>query len=141
MDAKPKVQLAIQRFLSRGGGFFGSSPDKSLEDLGLQGLVPTHCTRTVLSGPMACMSEHSIVLDRKTSDFIFRYMCKMHACVTQDSKSQDVACKRTQYLLQPMMLQELSSQKHGSLGLLCDASPKAKMDVSGTALRVSHLNP
>ena len=49
MDAKPKVQMAFQRFLSRGGGFFGSSPDKSLEDLGLQALVPTHSSRQVVS--------------------------------------------------------------------------------------------
>ena len=45
-EAKPKSQLAISRFLSRGGGFFGAGPDSNLNDLGLQALLPSHFSRT-----------------------------------------------------------------------------------------------
>ena len=46
-EAKPKSQMAIGRFLSRGGGFFSSGPESSLADLGLQSLIPSHFSRTV----------------------------------------------------------------------------------------------
>ena len=45
-EMKPKSQLAIARFLSRGGGFFGAGPDSNLCDLGLQSLMPSHYSRT-----------------------------------------------------------------------------------------------
>ena len=47
MDIKPKNELAISRFMSRGGGFFGSGPDSSLADVGLQQLLPSNYTRPV----------------------------------------------------------------------------------------------
>ena len=45
MDAKPKSELAISRFMSRGGGFFAAGPDSSLAEVGLEDLVPSNYTR------------------------------------------------------------------------------------------------
>ena len=45
MDNKPKYELAISRFMSRGGGFFGAGPDSTLADLGLEDMVPSNYTR------------------------------------------------------------------------------------------------
>ena len=124
LDAKPKTQLAIERFLSRGGGFFGTSPDQSLHDLGLENIVPSHGTRpgTLLA------QDWFLVLDnlsaRKTSDFVFRYMCKLNRAVTQES------CFTQPTNIHRLTFQELAIQRHPSLGILCDASPKANMDAA-----------
>ena len=42
---KPKSYLAVERFLSRGGGFFGAGPDATLADMGLSNIMPSHYTR------------------------------------------------------------------------------------------------
>ena len=47
LETKPKSQLAIARFLSRGGGFLGAAPDASLADVGLDDLIPSHFSRTL----------------------------------------------------------------------------------------------
>ena len=42
-DAKPKEILAIDRFVSKGGGFMAH--DSTLDDLGLHDLAPSNCCR------------------------------------------------------------------------------------------------
>ena len=42
-DAKPREILAIDRFVSNGGGFMGR--DSTLDDLGLHDLAPSNCCR------------------------------------------------------------------------------------------------
>ena len=46
LESKPKSELAIARFLSRGGGFCSSQADASLREVGLEALCPTHYNRT-----------------------------------------------------------------------------------------------
>ncbi|CAE7230782.1 unnamed protein product [Symbiodinium sp. CCMP2592] len=58
LESKPKSELAIARFLSRGGGFCSSQADASLKEVGLDALCPTHYNRT-------------------TADFVHRYLVKI----------------------------------------------------------------
>ena len=44
--SKPKAEMAVARFLSRGGGFLSKQGDASLKDVGLDALCPTHYNRT-----------------------------------------------------------------------------------------------
>ena len=46
LESKPKSELAIARFLSRGGGFCSSQGDASLKDVGLDSICPKHYNRT-----------------------------------------------------------------------------------------------
>ncbi|CAE7800271.1 unnamed protein product [Symbiodinium sp. CCMP2592] len=78
-DCKPRCQLAVDRFISRGGGFCASNMDASLKDVGLENMT--------------------------SADFMLRY------------------CRRTELDLK----EALKSMKYKSVGLVCDASPKAKM--------------
>ncbi|CAE7802321.1 unnamed protein product [Symbiodinium sp. CCMP2592] len=87
-DCKPRAQMAIDRFISRGGGFCSKGMDASLKDVGLEAMCPSHYQRT-------------------TSDFMCRYLRR-----TQDD-----------------LKEELSQMTFKSVGVLCDASPKAKMDI------------
>ncbi|CAE7235164.1 hypothetical protein AK812_SmicGene46674 [Symbiodinium microadriaticum] len=57
LESKPKSELAIARFLSRGGGFCSGQADASLKDVGLGAICPTHYNRT-------------------TADFVHRYLIK-----------------------------------------------------------------
>ena len=59
---------------------------------------------------------------RKTADFIFRYMSKTHSMVTE--------ARQPRTNLHCLALQALAEQTHRSIGLMCDASPKAKMDAT-----------
>ena len=46
-DVKPREMLAIDRFVSKGGGLMGS--DNTLEDLGLHDLAPPNACRPATS--------------------------------------------------------------------------------------------
>ena len=84
-ECKPKNILAIDRFLSRGGGFFCHGADSTLEDVGLRSLVPTQYTRTAIKKNMTTeLTCQPCVRSRKTSDFIYRYMVKSHGMVSQE---------------------------------------------------------
>ena len=51
-DCKPRAQMAIDRFISRGGGFCSKGMDVSLKDVGLEAMCPSHYGRT--AGGLCC---------------------------------------------------------------------------------------
>ena len=120
-EAKPKAYLSVERFLSRGGGFFGAGQDATLADLGLCSMMPSHYTRHPGKnvGKQTSMCRLQC---RKTADFVYRYMKKCND-VLMKAESHD-----RNIVMNLVLRQELASQKHKSVCLLCDASPKARMD-------------
>ena len=46
LEPKVKNRLAIQRFLSRGGGFMSQNADQLLEHMEMSGVMPGHYGRT-----------------------------------------------------------------------------------------------
>ena len=88
LETKPKTQLAISRFMSRGGGFLGAAPDASLADVGLEDLIPTNFSRT--PGPPKLKALASLC--RTTADFIFRYVSKTHSMVQEATEATIQLC-------------------------------------------------
>ena len=46
MDAKPRSQLAIDRFVGRSGGFASAASETTLAEVGLESLAPSNYQRT-----------------------------------------------------------------------------------------------
>ena len=59
LEPKLKAQMAIQRFLSRGGGFVSGNADQVLETMDLKGVLPTHYGRTKMATLMRVISRAS----------------------------------------------------------------------------------
>ncbi|CAE7579412.1 unnamed protein product [Symbiodinium sp. CCMP2592] len=70
---EPKVQnmLAIDRFMTRGGGFVSSTADSSLESLDLGGILPPNYNRT-------------------TADFVYRHIRKTGEMLSQEMAQQSL---------------------------------------------------
>ncbi|CAE7232876.1 unnamed protein product [Symbiodinium necroappetens] len=106
LECKPKSEMAISRFLSRGGGFCSSQADASLKEVGLESLCPTHYNRT-------------------TADFVHRYLCKTQAKVQQvlsglKNKSIALICDAS-----PKAKHDESSDKLAVAAMVADSHTKA----------------
>ena len=88
LECKPRNELAIDRFLARGGGFCCSSADATLKEVGLQDLCPANYSRTD-QGRMKA-EAHSISVAaihnsyaRTTADFVMRYLRKTETTMSE----------------------------------------------------------
>ena len=88
LECKPRNELAIDRFLARGGGFCCSSADATLKEVGLQDLCPANYSRTD-QGRMKA-EAHSISVAaihnsyaRTTADFVMGYLRKTETTMSE----------------------------------------------------------
>ena len=133
LESKPKSELAIARFLSRGGGFCSSQADASLREVGLEALCPTHYNRTEKScEPVEVRArlrqspprvQHMISGRRPTSCTAILSRCKRRR--RRQPKPKLPTNPQPSCLFASRFSRTC---KHKSIALICDASPKAKHD-------------